>query len=57
MEKEAMLYRGAGEDKVSRKTDSPTEKRQRNIVMIVVTLTILSFAPIILAAYAGYDMG
>jgi hypothetical protein len=32
------------------------EKRQRNIVMIVVTLTLLSFVPVILAAFAGYDM-
>jgi hypothetical protein len=32
------------------------EKRQRDIVMIVVTLTFLSFVPIVLGAYAGYDM-
>jgi hypothetical protein len=32
------------------------EKRQRDIVMIVITLTFLSFVPVVLAAYAGYDM-
>ena len=32
------------------------EKRQQDIVMIVVTLTFLSFVPVVLAAYAGLDM-
>jgi len=32
------------------------EKRRRDIVMIVITLTFLSFVPVIFAAYAGYDM-